>query len=1044
MKRKRTHILAMLALAGLMYPMTGLQAKEYKIPETQELFAQQWETVPGETEATWEWMDATIPYATSKCVSEGQTGPSLILAEPIHMNAGDIYYLQASVSTNHYNNDGWFYIVYGTDKNNLSAMPDDNSSFKCWGDRNGNPNFTVKPSEFSDLRKLTISEDGDYYIGIRTKKGSNAETMFCVASLFVEKDVNYPQKVTGTKATADANGNLEVTLTWTWPTKFKDNTDMTGEVGARIYRHTSNTKAELYKPENLIATVTGGTPGDSGTFTDNATNSTVAITEPGKFYYYIAPFVGDAENSDCTSSTVTECKWVGEDVKPLNPLSAVAKAVGDDAEVSWQARMQGYNGGYLNPEYFSYKITRSKDGADAVTVVENYKGESPYTDTTLEGPGSYVYRVYAVYKDVESSEAKAMAIFAGGSFDVPYEDDFSDANRFKMYTLISDYYSNWNRDYNNYIKMNGSSYSRPTSLVITPPLKLEAGKTYKLSCDSWVDEVEEEDDWYGSWTEPDPKDLVLTAGAEPTMEGQAELVTVNINKGESEKIHVEGYFTPNASGTYCFGLKATAGNTNYIYADNLRVEESIMLPATITDLTATPDANGANKVTVAFTMPDKSNSGSDLSKLTRVTVMRTNGETGTETGTGAVAESVTVRTFEGEEVAPGKAVSFEDNVPEAGMYSYSVVSAVDEYESEAAVTEQAWVGYDIPKSVSSFTIRAEVAGKGDASVTWSAISSTTPSIHGGYVDMANLKYRIYRKSMIVEGEPELVGETSELQFTDVTLKNAAWDYYSYGVSAVNGTQEGDVVFNNKVGGGKITEMPYSPDLTSDMYIESLPGRSFICEDGLKFKNRGEQGTMEYIAYLPPFESLDPEKPDFSIELNLSRGNSDYEEQIEVFLCEIERTALDLEGEGEAGTEAVVIPGEENRTALKTIAVSALADEPAKETVTFAVPATGRYRLALRCASQDNKELTVHSLIIDKSVDSSVTEIDANGGISIEGDRLMLPANVETVSIYSADGICIMTYDANADSVDLTTLNQGLYIVRITTTDNLAYTVKVNR
>lgn len=1039
MKIKQLHFTgAFLALLALTFPDT-LQAREYKIPATQEEFESMWEVVPGEVENTWTWVDAAVPYASSPTVNEGEKGASLILKEPVSMNEGEIFNLQALVSTNHFNNDGWFYIVYGTDKSQLTAMPDDAYSFKCWGKSDGTPDFKVKPADSSSKKTLNITESGDYYIGIRTKKGSNSNTVFCLASLLIEKDVNYPQKVSSAKATADAEGGMEVTLTWTWPTKNKDNSLITEELGANIYRHTSNSKSELYKPENLIATVTGGVAGQTASFTDNAANSSTPLTEAGKYYYYIAPFNSDGENNDCTTSNVTECKWVGEDVRPLNPLNVKAKAVGDDVEVSWEARIQGYNGGYLDPEYFSHKITRTKDGGEPVIIVENYKGESPYLDTTLEGPGTYTYSVCAVYREEESSTVKSSSIFAGGAYDIPFEDDFSDSDRFKLYTSLSSsssYGSGWTRDYSGYIKLCGPYYGSVTASLLTPPLKVVAGKTYKISCTSWVDEEEEEDPYgWGGYTEPDPKDLLLTAGSEATLDGQATLGTFTINQAVDNKMNVEAYFSPTESGSIYFGVKSTPANRNYIYVDNLKIEESIMLPATVSDLTAVPEANGATQATVSFTMPDKSNSGMPLTDLSKVTVTRSNYLLNPES-------AEVVKTFEGEGAIPGHAVSFVDEVPEAGMYFYAVTSILGEQESEPASSSNIWIGYDTPKDVTSFTIRAESDGSGNATVNWSALSETQLGIHGGFVDAANLKYRIYRKPTIDEGEFELVGESSENTFTDTSLKNAPWENYTYGVTALNGTRESvNISTGNKLAGGKITELPYSPDLTSDKFVESLPGRAFISENGITFKNRGEQGTSEYIAYLPPFDAVTGENVKYTLDMELYRGNAEYEELVEVLLCEIERRSLDPESEGDLNAESVVIPGEDNRTSLQEVPVHALSEEPAQENIVFTVPAEGRYRIALRCASADNKRLTIQSLKLDKTGSSMLNGILSDNGIVIEGNYLRLPADTSEVVIYTTDGIKVSAYH-NVDSIDMNTFAPGVYIVRAVTKTNRSLNAKV--
>lgn len=1024
-------------------------AEVYSIPATQDEFNTQWEVVAGTDAAkTWTWQEGTPPYAKIAPANNTEAGTdigsTLILKTPIHFVAGEKYTITAKVATTGTNDDERFYIVYGTDKDNLTAITPDKQAFYIWG-----TTFNYRPNDYN-LSKctVTIDADGDYYVGIRSWFGtSGASDCLKFSELKLEKDVNYPQKVTNPQAVAAAGGAMEATLTWTWPTKNKDNSDISGTLGARIYRFTSSSKDQLYKDENVIATVTGGVAGQSGTFTDNATNSSKAVPSAGKYYYYVAPFNDEGENSEVSSSTVAECKWIGEDNRVLNPLNAVAKADGDNVVVTWKARKSGewgYNGGWIDEAQLKFKITRSKDGADAVVLTDDYVTTAgadlmmTYQDNNLDGPGSYVYNVSALYKEAESNVQKTTAIFAGGALEVPYIDDFSSADKFNLYTIVSTNSSfKWIRNYSGYVQFMASTYSSSDASLITPPIKLVAGKTYKISCKSWVEEVEDDDDYgygygYGS-SEPDPKDLKFTAGTEPTLAGMPVLATVNINKGESEKMQPEAYFSPTADGSYYFGVRCNNTNGNKIYVDDIEIVESVSVPATVADLSVVPDATGANKAKVTFTLPAKTNGGAELTTLTKVVVSRTD----TEAETPA---PVVVKTLTGDKAIPGTAVSFDDNVDAPGMFSYSVVSTLNDKESEAAVSTPLWVGYDVPKAVSSFSISTEAQADGSALIKHTALTGTELGFHKGYVDADNLKYRVYRTPSIAGGEPQLAGESTlpagstELQFTDTEVSNLPWDSYKYSIAVVNGTMEGARAEGNRgVTTGKVSDWPYSPDFSDSKLVESFHGRAFIHENGLTFKNRGAQGSTEYIAYLPPFDVAATDSKGFAAEMQLSRANTEFLEKLEVLLCTVE-TAAPAQPESKASAKAAVIPGEDNRTSLKTISIEATSDSPATEKVSFTVPAAGRYRLALRCASDDNKGLTIHSFTMKSGEKTGVTEIGADSIFS---------ADVVSVSVYTLDGTLVASCESGAD-LNLSALRPGVYILRALTADGKTLTAKIRR
>lgn len=1013
------------ALLTLTLTATTAAAKEYKIPATQEEFDAQWTIVPGQNENTWTWMDYTTPYAKTPGVSEDVTGPSLVLNQTFAAKAGDVFYVQGKVSSDDYNHDQKLYLVYGTDKDNLKIQKVSTNTYNK--DRNGGIEWQTLPTDTSSDRKITISEDGEYYFGIRswkTANSSNAGDLY-ITALVIEKAVDYPAKVTGGKAVA-LDRKMGATITWTWPTKTNNGITIDEELSANIYRSTSNSKADLYKEENIIGHVSGGVAGGKGEFVDDPNTSTNPIVESGCYYYYVAPINAEGENSECSSSTAITCKWIGEETKfqPIfnNSYNPVTAAMLDEnsVKISFSPRKDAVNGGWYDEDQIFLKVTRQLGSGEAVVVTDSAPMVSPYIDNTITEPGTYTYYLYVVYKGNESSATKVDPLFAGGTFPLPFSDDFSDKNSFGNFTVITTNTSyKWNIPYSGgYLQYN--SYSTgASSIVATPPIKVEAGKTYHISCTSWK----------GNSSSDKSLDIVegkSTSAATDLKTIKAFEITAT---SSADKETFEAYYAPTESGIHYFGFRAS-GTTNYVYLDDVLVEEIEPSPAVVADLAAAPDAEGALKSHVSFTIPSTTNAGSTLSSLESVVVSRIYGEETTE-----------VKSITGDECVPGAKVEFDDTVEEAGMYAYQVVSSTGGKDSEVAATEAAWVGYDVPKAVSSFTVRADLNTKGGADIKWTGISGTTLGVHGGYVDVANLKYRIYRAPQLFGADTEIIAEVSESPYTDSELSECDWNRYGYLISVLNGTQESAKAESNKISGGVMNPDEFEHDLTNPSFIEALDGRAYESgNDALCFKNRGETDGKDFVVYFPQFKVNAATGKKFKLNLKLSRGNADYEELLEVFLCTVEVTSPTPANGNTPDTEAAIIAGSDTKELIKTIPVHAMAEQPANEEVSIAVPEEGRYRIALRCASADNKLLNIHTLTLASDNTTGIEDAIINDGsvaVGVNGN-LILPEDTAAYAVYRVDG-ALVTSDNGAETI---ALGNGLYIVKIVKTDGTTIATKI--
>ncbi len=1003
------------------------------VPSTQAEFEEQWFQIHSESAPAWELVGDFTPsyarvhpeYGYNSYPNERGDGQGLFIADGITMKAGDSYNLQVSVTTSHFNDDHAFNLAYTTDKMSYTLVGPEGTIYNRNG---GDIAFQTKPSA-TTFTTFTAPEDGTYYFGVISRGGKNKDTSYlCVSSLSYELKVDYPQQVTGLSVTSPKSAALEATISWTWPKKSDAGADLTG-VNARVYR-SQNASFDLAAVD-FVADVQNGTPGEPGSFTDTT------VPASGRYYYFVQTYYGDGVNPNPKYDYV---KWVGEDVKCLNIVASKAtlSPEGNGFRIDFEKRVEGYNGGWVDPEQVFIKITRQKNNEDPVTVVSDYQGDSPYVDVEVDGPGSYTYRLFVVYKDEESAECKLGPIFGGGAETVPYSENFTETASLNNFTVL---YTNssykWNRSYSGYLQFYGG-YSSSKSNALTPPIALEAGKTYKVTCISWVDE-EEIDDYYYPEYEPVPQDLVFTAGKLASFDGQTEIAKVNVDVAVSDKKSYEAFFSPSESGNYYFGFQAQYAGMDKIYLDDIAIVETELLPADVADFKAVADPAGAKSATVTFTVPLLSNGGQPLADMTSVTVSRL--ADGEET-------PVVVKTIEGDECTPGAAVSFVDEVPVENNYVYTVVARLGEKESNPVSVPKMWVGYDYPKNISSFTVSLNCNDNGEGVLSWTPLSGPSFARNGGYVDADNLKYRVYRiAGRDADGEKTLVGETATSPFVDTMAPSLPWDSYRYAVSPVNGHMEGEVaVCNNTKVLGDAISLPYEPDFTDDESTYTWDGRGFIVRNGaLSCYNKGElEEGSDYSAIIPPFYSIDSDKAAVDITLSLSRDSEEYEEVLEVYAVRLGDLLPDNPEQDETAAQKPSRVAE-NENLLTSMVVTALPEEPQTAALNLKLPSTGKYRIKFRTASLYNEGLNIHAMKIANSTYTGVAAVTADGSLRYDAATgcVILGTDVASATAWSANGMTVARTD-NGGVLDLSALPAGVYVVRAVKTDGTPVTLKLTR
>lgn len=398
-----------------------------------------------------------------------------------------------------------------------------------------------------------------------------------------------PARVSGLDAQADLNGAMKDTIKWVTPSKTWAGDDLANLQTVKIYRKnagyatTELTKtADLIANSQLLAAVPATEKETAMSWVDE--NPTDGINT----YYVLA--ANDKGNGVIDS---IRC-YMGVDV-PGAVGNIMLEKNGTGVDISWTAPEKGANNGYIGTEGLSYKITRLPD---SVVVAENVT-DTKYTDNTLGEQQSYSYTVQAVNAKGAGAIATSNPIMAGAALKTPVSlafDTQTDADRWstnKMNNSIYFYYAGgWSDDYKCMIGY-GTTTGTVEGTLISPPLYLEEGKTYRFTTDFQADFF---DDAYF--------DLYVGVGTNSESQDGATIIASREGEQYAEPYHrekYEDYFVAPSSGTYYYTLRVkTVDKYNIFKLFGLKVDyvaESDMA-ATSIDGVLEAVAQQANECTV--------------------------------------------------------------------------------------------------------------------------------------------------------------------------------------------------------------------------------------------------------------------------------------------------------------------------------------------------------------------------------------------------------------------------------------------------------------
>lgn len=490
--------------------------------------------------------------------------------------------------------------------------------------------------------------------------------------------------------------------------------------------------------------------------------------------------VAFAENSVGEGPKSIMNHFTGNDA-PAAPGNVALSVTDNVATLTWDAPTAGLHGGTIEADKLRYNIVRYPEGEP---VAENLNATT-FTETLPEGMANYYYTVTAVIGETIGGTATSNSWFAGQAFETPYVQTFDTADSMNGFTILDgdgdgfswEYTDHWHAVWTKYNK-----YEQSDNWLITPPLRLDANSTYRLSFKACA------------FDEESAERFEVLMGKTPTKEGMTKTIVPSTITNNTKFVTYTGEFTTDSEGVAYIGFHGISpANAYRLIVDDieLRLTASAGVPAAVTNLTATPASDGSAKVTLSFTTPTKTQDGSTLKSLSAVEIFRN-------------SEVNPVKKLDSP--APGAKLEWTDTNAPAGDVTYRVIASNESGRGiEASVNT--FVGFDQPLPASD--LKLVINDDNDLVLSWKA---PTKTVSGQDINPANLSYTIVRNDGVT-----MATKIKGTSFTDTSLAGETEQkMVYYQISTYYGNKEGDLVIGDYVIIGESMQLPFK---------ESFAGKS---------------------------------------------------------------------------------------------------------------------------------------------------------------------------------------------------------------------------
>lgn len=354
-----------------------------------------------------------------------------------------------------------------------------------------------------------------------------------------------PGAVTDFTVTPGQKGMLYAELSWKNPQIDPFGSILSGNMDVRVYRD-----------GDMIAEMKDKQPGEECYYRDD---------EPaaGEREYRVI-----ASNSVGTGETSKVIAWIGEDY-PNEPQNISVEALNGTVNITWDVSETGAHGGFVNKTKLYSTVIREQDNT---TMLDNEVAYAT-TDNNIAELNRWSYRVIVSDEAGNKAEAKSDTIVAGPGKTLPYFEDFSSDQNFKLWTVRNEnndtlYWKHTNFAYDNgarYLQYRRSYTDKADDYVIAPPVKMQAGHDYRISFDARINRM-------NLLTQ---EKLRLFMAKSPTTEAEMETVAdFTLSEYDTNWSKREFVYSAKESGDYYAGIYIYSdANQNWANIDNFLIEE---------------------------------------------------------------------------------------------------------------------------------------------------------------------------------------------------------------------------------------------------------------------------------------------------------------------------------------------------------------------------------------------------------------------------------------------------------------------------------------
>ncbi len=508
-------------------------------------------------------------------------------------------------------------------------------------------------------------------------------------------------------------------------------------------------------------------------------------------------------NSYGDSHKAAASRFIGND-KPLVPASVSAKYASGKFTVSWKAVTAGVMGGYIDKNNVTYRVVRMPDN---IIVADSVKSVSITDEVSI--PGNYTvyqYKVQALCNGKKSDTGMSNKVGLG-VIQPPYLETFDDATSLMNYTVIDG-----NNDKKVWQHFASGQYVRSwytankaqDDWLITPTVRLEAGKAYLVSFDAAVF-----NDSYG-------EHLELKLGTAPNAAAMTTTLIPDTEVKTKSGVTFEKYVTVEATGNYYIGLHAiSATPKTYLQIDNMQISAplSASAPGLCGKFTVLPDADGNRQATLSGTAPTTTLGGETLTSIDKMEIFR---------------DTTLITTLT--EIAPGASFSYTDKTaPASAAYTYSAIAS-NSHGKGGTTRTQVFVGVKTAKPVTN--VKIEESSMGVARISWTA---PTQDVDGNPLSADKISYMIVQAN---KSTLPVIADSLHTTSYDWTVTTEGQTMANVAVYAVTDGGISTGVVSAMIPVGKPYAIPYEESFAWKKATSTLGTRGYknnptwtFCSDG---------------------------------------------------------------------------------------------------------------------------------------------------------------------------------------------------------------------